>query len=392
LLLRYEFDSILIERGPIKVDITKNEMFYKFSEDFKKIKGLIGEKETNQLINYFSHVQDPHFFNHDLTLSSRSYLKEISYRHKIPISYLMKSLESMYASNRFKQLSLFESDSHFLWQSKMDKFHEDRVIFWPTFRRVEKYLKVERDENESSAESYAFGMTDIENKLSEIEKGLSADALSLTANMNRDLIVDTLNLKKPPESFFNTLKQQIPEIELILDRTKILKDKKNHLLKIVEEGMIKEAQYLPLAQIIYRLLEGFEKLAEKDMKIKRFAKAVNNYLVENELVYDDRTVQISCRNKTNKRPLKLEYLSSGEKHIVGFMSHLYLFEQAKCVVIIDEPELSLSSEWQEKLLVDIMDSGQVKQLVCATHSPFIFNNKYDNKAVPLFSEVAKNVK
>jgi hypothetical protein len=277
------------------------------------------------------------------------------------------------------------SDSNSELRDAIKEFRQKQVLFWPTYRRVERSIKIDKEENSSESESYAFGMADIEKKILDIEKALSEDALGLTANMNRDLLVDTLTEKRPPDQFFSSIKDRLPEIQIILERTQILKEK-DALIEVIKSGKLRNANYLPLAQIIYRLLEGFKALARKDEKIKQFTASVNNYLVDNEFVYDERTVRIFCRNRKSERVIKLEHMSSGEKHIIAFMSYLYLVADTENCIIIDEPELSLSSEWQEKLLVDIMNSGQVGRLVCATHSPFIFNNIYSPNAVPLNSE------
>jgi predicted ATP-binding protein involved in virulence len=51
--------------------------------------------------------------------------------------------------------------------------------------------------------------------------------------------------------------------------------------------------------------------------------------------------------------------------------------------LIDEPELSLSIDWQQKILVDIASAPSCQQLLAITHSPFIFDNVLDECAVPL---------
>ena len=43
-------------------------------------------------------------------------------------------------------------------------------------------------------------------------------------------------------------------------------------------------------------------------------------------------------------------------------------------MIIDEPELSLSVEWQERILEDIVECTKCDQLVVATQSPFVYDN------------------
>ena len=82
----------------------------------------------------------------------------------------------------------------------------------------------------------------------------------------------------------------------------------------------------------------------------------------------------------NGQTVKLTQLSSGEKQIVSLFSKLYLEGKEKSIVIIDEPELSLSIKWQQMLLPDIMRSGNCSFLLTVTHSPFIFENEFDMDA------------
>ena len=76
--------------------------------------------------------------------------------------------------------------------------------------------------------------------------------------------------------------------------------------------------------------------------------------------------------------LKIDFddLSSGEKQIVSIFSKVYLDVTSPCIFIIDEPEISLSIEWQKEFLRDIYDSEKVALLIATTHSPFIFKNEY----------------
>lgn len=53
------------------------------------------------------------------------------------------------------------------------------------------------------------------------------------------------------------------------------------------------------------------------------------------------------------------------------------------MVLFDEPELSLSIYWQERLLPDILTSKRCAFMLAVTHSPFIFNNELKQYAVGL---------
>lgn len=52
----------------------------------------------------------------------------------------------------------------------------------------------------------------------------------------------------------------------------------------------------------------------------------------------------------------------------------------KYLVLIDEPELSLSIDWQQKFLPDILKAPSCEQLIAITHSPFTFENELDRYA------------
>ena len=80
----------------------------------------------------------------------------------------------------------------------------------------------------------------------------------------------------------------------------------------------------------------------------------------------------------------MRYLSSGEKQIISTFAKLLLNETHKnTLIIIDEPELSLSVEWQMMFLTDILQTGQCEKLLAVTHSPFIYQNelKYHAKSL-----------
>jgi predicted ATPase len=98
----------------------------------------------------------------------------------------------------------------------------------------------------------------------------------------------------------------------------------------------------------------------------------NRYLVDKSIHYDEAEYSITIRQ--GDQTIELAALSSGEKQIVSLFSHLFLQSGTDFIIIIDEPELSLSTPWQKTFLPDIIASGRCDFLVAVTHSPFIFDN------------------
>jgi ABC-type lipoprotein export system ATPase subunit len=107
------------------------------------------------------------------------------------------------------------------------------------------------------------------------------------------------------------------------------------------------------------------------------------------LTYDPENMTVSVINQWTSKHVKLNDLSSGEKQVVSLLSYLFLYPSKK-IILVDEPELSLSIDWQQRILVDMVDAPSCQQLLAITHSPFIFDNKLDCYGSPLKITRIKN--
>lgn len=108
-------------------------------------------------------------------------------------------------------------------------------------------------------------------------------------------------------------------------------------------------------------------------ELMNFINVCNKYLEETKLQLSAFKL-LEAINKNNNEEVDIENLSSGEKQILGIFSIFYLSNNKDMMLLIDEPELSLSIKWQKKLLPDIVASGNCSFLFAITHSPFIFKN------------------
>ena len=86
----------------------------------------------------------------------------------------------------------------------------------------------------------------------------------------------------------------------------------------------------------------------------------------------------------------IHQLSTGEKQVV-FRASFFIRDAGimqNDVVLIDEPELSLSPDWQSKILPFYAETLSINgaphpQIICATHSPFIVHSANAGKVIVL---------
>ena len=67
-------------------------------------------------------------------------------------------------------------------------------------------------------------------------------------------------------------------------------------------------------------------------------------------------------------------LSSGEKQMLVILLTALVQDNATCVLFMDEPEVSLHIEWQQKLIALIRELNPHAQIVLTTHSPAVIMN------------------
>lgn len=123
--------------------------------------------------------------------------------------------------------------------------------------------------------------------------------------------------------------------------------------------------------------------AEKD--IEEFIKICENFLHNKTLktkkfmskILKSEKIEIKILDKDN--PKMNNELSKGEKEILSLFSKLYFKGKKDIILLIDEPENSLSILWQEMLIPKIINTNKCGLIITMTHSPFIFKNEYFEK-------------
>lgn len=76
-------------------------------------------------------------------------------------------------------------------------------------------------------------------------------------------------------------------------------------------------------------------------------------------------------------------LSSGEKQILVIMLTALVQENKHCVMLMDEPEISLHIEWQQRLVNIIRTLNPNVQIILCTHSPAIIMDGWTDAVIEM---------
>lgn len=283
--------------------------------------------------------------------------------------------------------------SFILILQKIKKFIDNsnlRILFLPVSRVVES-KNISNKSNLNSLESIEEVIQD------NLSKYMRAQYDMNTA-INTNLFQFLLN----QESFSNDKKIEsysIEKLEQIIDELSELESINENQEKL--KAIINMDKKSPNKEVIIDFLFNMDREFNSQLEYKvigdkfiNLAKEANKFLrnSDKKFEFNKREVTFILKDSTNNE-ISLNDLSSGESHLIKILCELYLLPDDKNIlVIIDEPELSLSIEWQEMLMNSIISSPHYYSMVAATHSPFILgdNQEYINMLKPIHSLVIKN--
>lgn len=274
-----------------------------------------------------------------------------------------------------------------------------KIMYFATSRRIEEELNIlgekskEINFNNIDTEIVRFGMNDIENEFKNIEVEMIDCAIEIFGQTSGEILKNSIRNGIIEKKIERNL--DIDIIRLIFKRIEgkiSFSEDEDHVI----EELIKTRKIYDLEQNLYLMnfLSTLIKLYNREQKrkdevIRNFISVCNKYFEyfnhndQRKIIYDEAKAKIEIFNTADNRKIELKNLSSGEKQIVSLFFKVYLEAQEDFIFIIDEPELSLSIDWQELLLPDILKAPKCKFLLATTHSPFIFNNELDLNATGL---------
>ncbi len=85
-----------------------------------------------------------------------------------------------------------------------------------------------------------------------------------------------------------------------------------------------------------------------------------------------------------------DLLSTGEKQLLIILLTTLLQEGKPAILLMDEPEISLHTDWQKQLISVIRELNPNVQIILATHSPSIIMKGWLDKVTNV-SQITNNI-
>lgn len=383
LLVNIRFSRIRIDfSNGHAFDFTKNEILafndkddrFRDTQFYRMLSERISENE-------FAILRNIVFSNEPELLKAEKVnteLKSIGFNFNSPSRYVYSNVQKLV--HEYVRVE-FEHKLEVL-----DNVPQYSLFYFPTFRRVESSImnwekvfeRIHRrypfvDKSDVSNFIYddmiQFGMQDVKNSISKLTSIIKTRTMDGFSTIMGSMLGQ---LYKNEDDRRNYIFEE-DKIRIILDRLgeNVKIADKEAIIKYASSGKLDNKN---LNYLIGKLITLYKDQEVYDVAIKNFRDTCNGYLQDKKFVYDESSVDIRIESEYNKETLDLECLSSGEKQIVSLFSKIFLDVEKAFVMLLDEPELSLSIFWQEKLLPDIIASNKCKFLLAVTHSPFIYSD------------------
>ncbi|AGP47151.1 hypothetical protein M621_16360 [Serratia plymuthica S13] len=421
-LMRINFKSIYIKlAGKEEIEI-KNErdsllpieevksfMSERFSVPSLFWEGHDIRKYTRILIDSKNNEYRDNLITHEIYSTSK-YPEEFVNHYLIELKDMVTNRANQSEHLTLKKSKVFDTNKKLIHEALSGL----EIVFLPTYRRVEKsFNNPGKEERELTPrrgfrrsgiklhkDGISYGLKDVEEALKEltlnIERTSNLGYRSLSAKMLEDLINYGNNTK------IAKLQNELPlieDLERFLSRVEDTgtntrarresSNKKNELINslkaLYSEDKIKDITYLKY--FLSQLNIVIQETKEQEYKIERFVDVCNKYLTSSgdskSLQFDPKSLEVIVSDNYTDERILLNDLSSGEKQVISLMATIYLNDSNQKIILIDEPELSLSIDWQRMILPDLSSGENVKQIIAITHSPFIFDNELDTCATAM---------
>lgn len=399
-LNKLKFESIeLIFSNKNKISFTKQDLnFYVEGRDrsqenqfFHILKDRL-QKDDVSFLKKIILDKNQNEVNRRIEVSQ--YLKKINLNIGAPTKYIYDNIT--------KFIIEFEAINFQVVIDNLDKNITSKILYFPTYRRIESHLENlknqtiskkhmpglwdDDDYSSSYDDNLNFGMEDVKGRIEFLTEEIREMSLKGFSKITGDLLSQLSNEFK---NYKLKNKVDSKKLKIILDRVgnSINETDKQNIKLYIDSG---DKSNKGLLYLIDKLIDLYNEQEKLDVAIKNFADTCNNYLNLKQFIYDESSISLPIFRNSSTDEIELEQLSSGEKQIVSLFSKIYLELDESFIILFDEPELSLSIYWQQRLLPDILKSKKCNFLLTVTHSPFIYDNDLEDYSFGLTDYIKIN--
>jgi predicted ATPase len=188
-----------------------------------------------------------------------------------------------------------------------------------------------------------------------------------------DIEIEKKNYDLPPNFSERIDKERDVLLSLVekLDNSSLQSKLHNYLKNSKKTTEIQDSKIF--RALLVNILEKVEEESLELNSISQLIESFNDHLYRNKkLIVKDEVAYIEL-SKGNEH--SIDKLSSGERHLLTFLTLFLIIGRNKDFFIIDEPEISLNMKWQRKLMPLLSELSPNSQIIVATHSPSIAHKK-----------------
>lgn len=319
----------------------------------------LARNASNPVLKYIQSLPTPMF----LGLDRRTLATEESTRYSPRPHYYTRSRRRNVFSTSLSQ-SLTEAQSYAFesfrsaqrLKSELDeRFRQDLVLDLIQFKPEDKGFILD----EPKEKDY-LKLTEIKENLARLPELLGVDAAKVAERVD------------PLLSFIGSTYEKISSINP--------NDKKRR-----DERLSAMIEWSYNKSHLTRISSISERITKYNQQSERLFRQTANFLRAVNIFFEDSTKTIKFDSFGElvftvpevKDDRDLRALSSGEIQLIVILAHLHFNPEVRkaSIFIIDEPELSLHVEWQEKFVDTMLSSSKNTQFIMATHSPSIILEK-----------------
>jgi predicted ATPase len=180
---------------------------------------------------------------------------------------------------------------------------------------------------------------------------------------------------------FGNKRSNVPHIVFLPAEINFKKYKVESVKKVnefIEFGLMLDSEAVSSGLkdfLVYQHHRDLEDMAEgkKGNRIKKYKELYNKFFEDKEFL-GVKDLEPLFKIKSSGEIHSVDELSSGEKQIFFRAGSILEYELENSIILIDEPEISMHPEWQQKILEFYREVAGNNQLIIATHSPHIVSS------------------